>query len=488
MKHLASITAYILAIALLFSACKGTEAPPTPDESTTESQTTAPAVQKTGDGKVALPVNFADSLNPFFAQSYENQIAAGLMFERLFAVNEKQEVINELATAVKYEGNRVFVTVNPAPCRGSSPINAGDVVYSFNLAKASYAYSGRLSTVLSAEAQSANVAVFTMAFPDTLAAGKLIFPVVKAGTADSREGVPTGSGDYYYSDKKLLNAEGETVYLYEISNNESAENAFKIGLTDLYFNDMSNCEYINLPGTTEEVSLNSMVYLGFNSSIGALDKYVRSAAAVCIDSADIARSVYQGHAAASKYPQNPEKEGYSLLDTVKTEGDIAEGSRILDSCGYMRYAGKAKTNGSFVLSYSLIVNSENKYRVAAAYSIADALNQAGFYIRVAPLSFADYSERIKSGNFEMYLGEVRQDASYDLSCFFSEGGSLSAGIDRASPASVKYFEYRAGKIDGKAYSAVFSEEMPFVPICYRQGYAVGSGDLPSAAEAVRSGI
>ena len=223
--------------------------------------------------------------------------------------------------------------------------------------------------------------------------------------------------------------------------------------------------------------LNNMVYLGMNGTNGALNKYIRSAIAVKLDCEDIALSSYQGHAAAVKLPVNPESTVAGQVKAVETAGDKALADRIIDNCGYTRYSGSAKTNGSYSLSFSLIVNNDNRYRVAAAYGIADSLRESGINVRVDLLSFEDYSQRIAAGNFELYIGEIKLDGSMDISAFFKDGTAFSAGIDKTGRSATDYFRYRAGEITPAEYFAGFAEEFPFIPICFRQGFAVRSADF-----------
>ena len=265
------------------------------------------------------------------------------------------------------------------------------------------------------------------------------------------------------------------IKLYTIDTNKSSENAFKIGATDVYFSDLSNCEYIGVTGKTEEVMLNNMVYLGLNSNNGALNKYIRSAIAAQLNGEDVVLSSYQGHGKAVKMPVNPNASFYEKIKTVNEQGDTALAEKIIDRCGYTRFSGKARTNGAYLLSFNLIVNKDNKYRVAAAYNIADNLNKLGFYVNVSLLSFADYNQRISAGNYDMYLGEVKLDGSMDLSRFFR--GNLSGGIDKSGKAATDYFRYRAGEITVEEYYKIFAEEYPFVPVLFRNGYSVTSADV-----------
>ncbi len=485
MKNAIKLISLLLCICMLFSACKPQEK--NPDESTTapvedltENNVNTEQTFSKSDGKISLPYNESDGLNPYFAKSDENLYICKLLFEPLYAVDSSYTANGVIAESISVNGTTATVKIKRGiSCRGSSNINADDVVYSFNLAKASYGWSDDLKGISAATKANDYAVNFTLDYADSLVAGKLTFPIVKAGTADVQTAVPTGSGDYYHLEGKLISlADSEKqIYLCAVSTRDSVEDALKIGTSDVFFSNMSDCNYTGASGNTQSVLLNNMVYLGLNSERGALTKYIRSAVATKIDCDEIALSAYQGHAVASKLPVNPESTVNKELPQIITKGDKALADNIIDRCGYTRYSGKAKTNGAYLLSFTLIVNKNNKYRVAAAYNIADSLAECGFYINVQALSFADYKERITSGNYDMYLGEVNLDGSMDLSQFFLEGGTLSAGINKTDRAATEYFNYRAGKITAKEYYEIFAEEYPFVPVVFRTGYVISSDDI-----------
>ncbi|MBR2454521.1 MAG: hypothetical protein IKB36_00540 [Clostridia bacterium] len=480
MKRYLPVISLLLCFALLFSGCKG-EKEPEETEQTTE--TTTESVQNTGtvikDGKISLPFNKTDGLNPYFAKSNENLYLCNLLYEPLFSVDSTYKANPVLAETINVNGTTATVTIRTdAECRGSNPINAYDVVYSFNMAKASYAWSGMLSSVNSATAMSNNSIQFNLSFNDQYVANKLTFPIVKSGTADTQSAVPTGSGDYYYIQNNLKNVGNadKNISLFETDTNKSSENAFKIGKTDVYFNDLSNCNYTSVNGADYSVQLNNMVYVGLNSARGALTKHVRSAIAAQINAEEIAISSYQGHATPIKLPVNPESAIAKEIKQIDVKSNKTLAESILDKCGFINYSGKAKTNGAYLLSFTLIVNNDNRYRVAAAYNIADSLKECGFLITVLPLSFADYNQRIASGNFDMYLGEIKLDSSMDISQFFG-GGAQGMGIDKTERVVTEYYKFRAGEITAQQYFEIFSEYYPFVPVCFRKGYAVFSGDI-----------
>lgn len=478
MKKMLKILSVFLSFILLFCAC-GKQKQPSAD-SPLESSNNSSEAPSQSSGNLRLPYNEADGINPFFAKSYENLYIARLLYSSLFYVSNTYEAEPSVADSISIDGKTAKVSVKSGlACHGSGNITSKDVVYSFNKAKSSYAYADILQSVETATV-SGNSVIFTSVFDDSQVALKLTFPIVKENSAELQTDVPIGCGNYYFYEKTLVstNTAMPTIVLTSVNTVKSSLNAYKIGNTDIFFNDLSDCNYTGLHGSFTSADLNNMVYLGFNGNLGGLNKNIRSAVAVLLNSEEIAKVCYQGHAMPAKAPCNPASAlcKNSGCDLILISGDRSKGAQILDRSGFTRYAGKALTDGSFVLSFSLIVNRDNKYRVAAAYAVADALNKAGFYIEVKPLSFEDYSERIASGNYEMYIGETKLDYSMDLSQFFTENGLLSKNIAQEKTAE-SYFQMRAGKISYADFYKVFVEYHPFVPLVFRTGAVFSSNNF-----------
>lgn len=480
MKKLAKLIALILCLCMCFSACKGNE---TTEESTTETSEESTGAENSfaiTDGKVVLPYNKTDGINPFFAESYENIYLSMLIYEPLFSVDGSYSTTGVVAESIEISDKVATVRIkHNIACQGYESINAKDVVYSFNLAKASYYWGHNLDGISNAQAIDDYTVSFNLNFKDLYVAGKLNFPIVKSGTADSKSSVPVGSGNYSFDKDRLVSVSdtSKSISLVETSNRGSVEDALNIGMVDVFFSDLSDEQYRTSVGNTKEITLSNMVYLGLNSNRGALNKYIRSAIAAKIDSENIALSSYQGHAIGFKLPVVPGSTIENNITKIEAKGNKTLADNIIDRCGYTRYSGSAKTNGAYLLSFSLIVNKDNQFRVAAAYNIADSLAECGFLINVQVLSYADYSQRISSGNYDMYLGEVKLDGSMDISRFFVDGTKFSAGINKSEKAATQYFKYRAGEISEKEYYEIFAEEYPFIPIAFRTGYTVLSDDI-----------
>ncbi len=479
MKQLFKILSVLLSVVLLFCACG--KQTPVQEGITGENGTVSMEKTKSDENaNIRLLYNEADGINPFFAKSYENIYLSRLLYSPLFAVSSAYEALPVIAESISINGKSATVKIKSGlKCHGAADITPADVVYSFNRAKNSYAYKASLESIDSASAAGGSV-IFTSKFADSLVALKLTFPIVKSNTAELQSDVPSGYGEYYFYEKTLVSAGGDkpNVLLTSVNTADTSFNAYKIGNTDVYFSDLSDCNYTQLHGNYLPADLNNMVYLGFNKDANGLDKNIRSAIAVLLNSEDIVTSAYQGHAVACKAPCNPASAIYkeNVKGEISLSGDIKKASEIIDRCGFTRYAGKALTNGEAVLSYSLIVNGDNKYRVAAAYSVADTLEKAGFFIEVKTLSYEDYSERIASGDFQMYIGEIKLDSSMDLSPFFTEDGALSKGIEQEKIAK-EYFKMRSGAITYADFYKTFMEYHPLVPIAFRTGAVFSSGNF-----------
>lgn len=479
MKKVISVISLLLCAVLLFSSCGKVTSP--------ENQPTEAPTDENGEEIIeevktekTLLFNSSDGFNPFFAKSNENRYIFSMLYQSLFEIDSAYNPIPTVADSIVVNDNIATVKIKEKiACHGLPALTAADVVYSFNLAKASHLYSGELTTVLSASAVSEKTIDFVLSKPDIFVAGKLNFPIVKAGTADLPTDIPTGSGNYYFLENKLVNTTdgAKIIDICYVDTQEEARNALKIGAADVFFSDLSDCVFTATEGRIRDVLLNNMVFIGVNSANGALNKYVRSAIAMQINTDEIRNEAYEGHANCTKVPFNPAVYFGKKIYSPDLKGDSQLATEILDRCAFSRFVNGVRTNGAYTLSMSLIVNNDNRYRLAAAQKIAENLNEIGFAVRVEALPFEEYSQRIASGNFDLYLGEIKLDATQDLSPFFTEGTPFSMGIDQTERVAADYSRFRSGEMSPAEYYSEFKEFYPFIPIAFRLGYVVNSNDI-----------
>ena len=265
------------------------------------------------------------------------------------------------------------------------------------------------------------------------------------------------------------------IKLYEIENFTYAENALEIGNVNFLFKDMSDSVYRHVSVDSSTVNMNNLVFLGINDSKEVLSSSaVRTAIYYAIDKKDIASSSYQGYATAAPLLFNPafsELSGITNINFAES-ANADKAKSILTKTGYNKYAKDGSlTNGSQNLKVSLLVNSENSFRAAAANSIAEGLRSIGFSVTVDAVPLDKYNQKIASGDFDLYLGEIKLTENLDLRPFFSEKGSASKGIDFSLRAVTDYDAFCEGSIGLSEFLDSFLNDMPFVPVCYRSGFA-----------------
>lgn len=433
-----------------------------------------------------LPYSQEDSLNPFKAKTQINRAITTLLYDSLYSVGQDFSPSAVLARSEETENGSITVTLKDSlKFSDGSPLNASDVVYSFNLAKESDRYSSLLGEIESATAITMNEIKFTLKEPDIYVRNILTFPVVNYGSGEDE--VPTGSGRYVLSKDKLsYNKEHvsgkkpkiKTIELCSLSDKINFVDSLQIGNISFIFRDLSDCDVQRAAAQSVPITLNNLVYLGINSEKGALgDKVLRQAINLAIDKEALCAQDFQGYAVRTESPFNPtwgeEKEKASVFDQ-------SEAVELLEKNGY-KYASETDTyrrdkNGR-TLSLNIVVPSENEFRSDAAQSVAKYLSQIGIAANIVSLKYSSFKERVKSGKFDLYLGEVRLCENMSLSPFFTKGGKTRYGIDLKSPVISSYKKMLSGDESVFVFDKEFSKEMPFVPICYRQGIVMASNTL-----------
>ena len=485
-RLLALLCAVLLVLGI--SACgKGPQTDPS------QSETSAPvSEQEEKKTLVTLPYTSADVLNPFQTKSRVNLDIASLLFDPLFQIDSAFEAVPVLAESAEVQGTAVTVTLrSDVRFPRGELLTARDVVYSFQYAKESPLFAARLENVFSAAAQTDEIVSFTLESPDPYAVNCLDFPVARFSTAE--EEMPDGTGRYLYqsdSDGKIRLLRNETtssfddvsffeLALYDIRETVNALPLVEIGQLTCFFLDPSKQTVEKVGGRMETVHMNNLVFLGMNSSNDFLqDSAVRRAISLAADKLTLSERAFSGAAVAAQTPFHPQ---WSVLDpTMQTPVyDTAKAKELLENAGYTYPEGGAKLREKegVPLTLRLLVNSENKARVTAAKMLQEMLAVVGIGSELESIDYNSYVVRIQSGGFDLYLGEVKEPANMSLSAFFGEEGGARYGIDLDSGVPVCYRDLLAGSVEMATFIKVFTQEVPFLPLCFRDAYLYYTGEL-----------
>ena len=465
----------LLCLLFLFSACKAKEQENPEGDSIIENAETETENTK----KIRLPYFVQDGLNPYFAVSAENRALAFLYAEPLYKVKSDYNAEPILALDCERDGTKMTVTLDTQKFSDGTSISPKDVVYSFQKAKESNWYGARLSKIKSAKAQK-NSVLFELTEPNIYAENLLTFPIVKANSAESQDQIPVGSGPYVLkadataekNANNLTSSGALQIELVEIRDFSYLKNALEIGNISFMFTDFQKGSYERVVSENTFVTLNNLCYLGINHQAMPLHSAaLRTAIFYAIDKEGVASSAYQGCAEAVSFPVHPDAQKAMELKTPQTKADTKKAKDILYKIGYNR----KNKDGLLVhenqtLQMSVLCNEDNPFRVAAASYIVDTLNELGFSASLESVPYDTYLARLQSGNYTLYVGEVKLPEDLDLSAFFGMG-SASNYMDSNLPVFASALGWHRGENTIDVFLEDFLDDMPFVPLCYRDGMA-----------------
>jgi len=486
MKSVRRITALLLVLLLcagILGGCGNGDTDDTTTAVTGENTDTAqPRVLK-------LPYAKAEPLNPFKATSLINIQLGPLLYDTLFAVDKNYKAQPVLAADYTADGLTIKVNIKPGiTFTDGAALTADDVVYSFKQAQTSAAFSARLTNFSSARKQSETSVAFYLKSLDPYAVNCLGFAVVKN---NDNTDVPTGSGRYTFSEKNgrhYLDANPvrlggfspsiKTIVLADVADSDALNYSLQIGNVDFLFTTLSDGSYRRINASAVEVGMNNLVFLAFNSATAKLQSTeIRQAISLLVDRQSLAATPFQGHARAAFSPFNPD---FAVDADYTFSADPQGAVKLLETAGYsklnssgVRYSGSNST-----LTFSLLVNAGNAFKTQTAQFIAKALMEVGIKVNVSEMELDDYLAAVQSGRFDIYIGEMLLTPNMSLTPLLAPGGSVSYGVNTATgEASSAYRQFLNGTLDLKGFVDVFNKDLPFVPLCYRNGVAGFSREL-----------
>ena len=132
------------------------------------------------------------------------------------------------------------------------------------------------------------------------------------------------------------------------------------------------------------------------------------------------------------------------------------------------------------MEFNLAVCKDNSFKISAAKKIKEQLDAVGIQVSVTEYEEKDFLNAVKSGKYDMYIGECKLTNALDLSVFFTEGSAVSYGIDAKCESAQKYTDYKNGSVTLDDFLDTFTSEMPFITLLYRYGAASANSAMAVA--------
>lgn len=470
----------LLAALLLFAlpACGKKEETSSAEASSQESPPAkAPVV-------LGLPYSSTDSMSPYAAATTMNLSLMPLLFERLVTVGDDFKPVNQMALSVSVEGGVCTVVLQEGLLfSDASEVTAADVVYSIESAmKDGSFYKARLSNVKKVRAQDGKTVVFELHTPDVLFANALDVPIIKNKTADH----PVGSGKFALSQEggeaslipnahhKTPPVEGSVIRLASTPDYQTTLHSLEIGAVNCFFDDLSNGSIPSLDANLAPVATTSLVYLGIQSARPAVSNpAVKKVLQAKLDKEAAVASAYNGRAAVAQTIFPPGF--YALGNTTIPNPAMSDAMCVqaLEEAGFDKTGSDRvrKNEANERLSFELIVSDQSANRKAVAAQLQNALKPLLIELKITALPFADFQKRLSEGNFDLYLSEIKLTDNLSAELTLDPAGSgYGAAADNASLLSFR--SYRSGEITIQEFLDAFANDLPLIPVCYRQALVI----------------
>ena len=472
--------------------------------------------EEAGSEQISLLYSQVDSFNPYTAKTKLNRQISRLLYDPLIKCDNEFNPVYCLAEDTVLDGKTCTVTLKSAQFTDGTPLTAQDVIYSYNSAiKSDTAYKSSLYEV-SSVAVNGNTVVFTLTQFDPYFLNLLDFPIIKesSGGQKNEDGVeisPVGCGRYCISQEEnaLIRNENyygkkgavSTIKLINAPDETSVSHYVEVGTADIYYADESTVNVARMSGKRVDVNTNSFVYIGINENYAPLtSSTLRYAISAAINRKEICHSAYFDNATPAGGFFNPVIKETQPVQSLKTVSDFQITIENLSKIGYNRLdSGYYVNDAGKHLTLTLLVNSDNSSRVAAAKLISSQCAAAGIEINVVERSYSEYMSMLSLGSFQLYLGEIRIPANMDMSALTVPGGSASYGV-KSSAVNESTGEtvntvcaemtdrYHKGECSLCDLAGAYLTEMPQIPVCYRNGMLFYTSRIKDNVEASLSDI
>ena len=436
----------------------------------------------------SLPYFSQTTLDPVTCPDGPHQTIGALLYEGLFSLDRAFQPQPVLCGSCAYDAASFTYTITlrqGVTFSDGSALTASDVVSTLQRARGSARYGGRLAEVKSISG-SGNTVTITLKSANSSFASRLDIPVVKAGTENDT--VPIGTGRYVWRNEDggpCLIANGswwqqktlpmERIGLQQCKDNDSVAYAFYSREIQLIACDLTGTASSNVSGGGDYTDAPTalMQYVGFNAKSKLFSSgTLRTAMSLGIDRVGCVNAYLLGHGTAAQFPVSPASPLYPAdLEKSYSPDDFAA---AMEAAGFCTGTERPAT---------MIVSSENQFRVQAARKIAEDLSRYDVKITVSVLPWASFQQALKDGKYDLYYGECKLTADWDLTPLLGKGGALnfSGYSDEKnlppllSAAATANSEARPEAV--KNLCAYVQQQAPFAPVCFKNVSVL----LPSGA-------
>lgn len=475
--------AALLAALCLLAGCAAWEEPLEPDQAWDGYQQPAeeePELPQEPEPEYPAAFTLAyqkdQSLDPITCGEGVQQSVASLLYEPLFQLNGQFQAEPLLCESYAWNETGLACTLTlreDVTFSDGSPLSARDVVETLQRAMVSERYGYRLRNVAGASANRAGQVVITLTAPNRGLPELLDIPIVKRGSANA--GIPVGTGPYLLvtsGEGDYLTANGDwwrgralpvdTIRLAHAKDRDTALYLFSSRQVELLTVDPTDdAAFVTGQAQTAEQPTAILQFIGFNTAEGRpfADPALRRIFSQGIQRERLVNAQLADLALAAQFPVSPLSPLYpkDLEKSVTPE----ETDRALAAAG--QNTGEKR-------ELRLLLSEGDSFRSDSARFIAAGLSRQDWVVTVETKPWEEYLLALEAGDFDLYFGELRLTADWDLSDLVGTAGALNYGgySDERTDALLEEFagaEDRAAAM--RSLAGRLQQAVPIAPICFK---------------------
>ncbi len=444
------IGALVLALIMLLLCCGCGEEEQETEEKIEQGVSAGRPVEQSAAADSVFSVNYDSDagLSPVRAVSSTNMQFWSLLYDSIFTVDENFTLSSEVVTDYSTPDNSWWVfNIDTSICfSDGTPIHASDIVYSLNQARQSSYYSGRLGLIYGISAMGSDCFAISTAYPNSQLPMLLNIPIVKNGCGG--EDAPIGTGPYKLSEdgtylevneysRKADSLPVDKVYLKDFTDTASKISAFEDSRIDIVTNDPTGMYDLGYGSNNEKryYDTSNLHYIGFNMESNFFaNSAARYAVSYAVDKDYIVSELMDECGTATALPVLPGLELYDSEYASKFSYDLEKSLQLFDAANVKDHDDDGVleflVTGIVVeINIDFIVNNNSTVKLHAARKLAEDLTSIGIKTTLRELSWDDYMTALEEGTYDMYYGEVRLAADWDLSYLFADKNEDDIGMN-----------------------------------------------------------
>lgn len=437
-----------------------------------------------------------ENINPVSVKTDMNRVLVDALYEGMIYLDDNFKPQPMLCENWEGDGTTFrFYIKQGVTFWSGEPLTANDVVYTLKTAQrdTQSLYNTRMADIDSIYADNEYTVVVTLKAPNVNLPSLMDIPIFRANTEDLTFSDGTGAykpvqenGTWYLTPYENWHggkvSEFDKISLVNTTRSDAVQHSFETGDISLMRTERIGTDSVTVSGSVDIYKLptTDMHFLGFANNIEPFSiPAVRQAISLAIDRNGICSTQLQSFAEPAVLPVNPQPEGQNTaLDRAAAIQTLAA-SGIVDNNGDGILEYQSAYGYLASLTTSILVNSENPFKVAAANQIAASLTAIGIKTSVEEVTFEEYQNRVSTGNFQMYYGEIRMTPDFDLRSLIMTGGALNYGRYSNAQTDQLVINARTSELEDaktQLYNYLLAE-MPIIPIAFAKDQVIVRSNL-----------